>query len=160
MVRSQVLACDPSSWYSKIVRYQKPHVDRLYLQRDSLRICLHRIHSCDEEEAFVHPHPWPSVSWILRGGYEMGLFEGELFGPLEKVKKPSLCTSHYGEGSSWEMKKRAVSHYVCPRTETYSVMLMGEPWRNAAVNPFHYQVDPVMDDEEKASLLGIFKGLV
>ena len=62
---------DPSRWGSIVINKRAPHTYRAFLQYDDARICLHRFDACEQQDAFPHPHPWPSSMLILSGKYDM-----------------------------------------------------------------------------------------
>ena len=115
---------DETRWQSLDIDYEMPRVERLWLQHDSLRICLHKIHPSSTPQSFLHPHPWPSAMRILSGKYEMGV------GVQSLDSAPLIAsTIHLETGSSYEMITPHGLHYVNPIGGiTYSLMVSGTPW--------------------------------
>lgn len=114
---------DTSGWNTLDVDYEPPRVERLWQQfEDGFRVCLHRIHPC--EQALFHPHPWPSAVKILSGLYEMGVGYG-----VGKKDPPEAATLVLSTGSSYEMIEPDGWHYVRPLgAPSLSVMVMGPPY--------------------------------
>lgn len=119
----------PFLWKSKKIRYETPHVDRVWMQLDdTTRLFVHRIHPC--EVALSHPHPWPSAVLLLSGSYEMGIAhghpQGDPFFPGAVPPLAAIVDVHAPSG--YEMTHPWGWHYVKPREVVYSVMLTGRPF--------------------------------
>lgn len=116
---------DGLEWNSLYVDYHKPFVERLWRQIGDARICLHRIYACERNEAFFHPHPWPSAMKIIEGQYEMGCGSGAPHGT-----KPAITSTFIlPVGSYYDMTTDSDWHYVRPLTRvSYSIMVMGAPF--------------------------------
>lgn len=112
-------------WQGLFINYEKPFVERVWCQWNEYRINLHRILSCKENEAFFHPHPWPSAMKILQGTYKMSLGHGP------GLVEPSITDTFYlSSGSSYEMIDPDSWHSVCPLDKpVMSVMITGKPWQ-------------------------------
>ncbi len=117
----------PEIWKSLLIDYHPPVVERLYTQIGELRVSLHCIHPCEQADALVHPHPWPSAILLLTGRYQMGVAYGK-----GVETPPTASTLVLSPGSSYEMTDPDGWHYVRPLGEpSYSVMVSGKPWNRA-----------------------------
>ncbi|HVI40648.1 MAG TPA: hypothetical protein VM577_08310 [Anaerovoracaceae bacterium] len=113
---------DPNRWQTLDINYDKPRVERVWTQWGEYRINLHRIHPC--EEAFFHPHPWPSVISIISGRYEMAIGFGA---GLEEP--PVAARIILADSSAYEMLNPDGWHYVRPiGGPVMSIMITGKPW--------------------------------
>lgn len=139
------------TWHSLAVRYETPHVNRLWWEWGDYRINLHKIFPC--ETALWHPHPWPSAVKIFSGSYEMGLAYGD-----EKarytVARTILC-----EGSCYTMTEQLGWHYVRPIGEpSMSVMVTGKPWDTGnAKHPGKGISHDPLRDRERWEILEFFQ---
>lgn len=116
---------DRSSWNTLAVRYETPHVNRVWIQWGEYRINLHKIFPC--VAALWHPHPWPSAVKIFSGQYEMG---------LSSNNQPSLAKVVLKAGSSYEMVNPIGWHYVKPVGKpSMSLMVTGKPWPSTHKHP-------------------------
>jgi len=121
---------NPSTpWQSLAVRYETPHVDRVWLQWEpDTRLFIHQIFPCDKP--LFHPHPWPSAVAILDNFYTMELGHGDPGGPPPEV----TSTVVLGPGSIYEMAHPWGWHSVGPTfTSVFSVMVTGRPWPSTGV---------------------------
>lgn len=112
-------------WQSVMIDYEQPHVLRLWRHYGMHhRVYLHEIHPCSPENAYYHPHPWPSAMRIVEGVYEMGVGYGTgVKAPPEAAKL--VLTA----GSTYEMTHPDGWHYVRPLgSSVLSVMVSGTPW--------------------------------
>lgn len=115
---------DTEGWQSMFIDYEQPIVKRIWRQLGEYRVCLHKIHSCNKDKAFFHPHPWPSAMKILKGAYEMGLG----YSTSNEIP-PIMTTLVLKKDSEYVMDDIRAWHYVRPVTEyAYSVMVTGLPW--------------------------------
>lgn len=89
---------DEDSWNTVFIDYEKPQVERLWRSSGENRIYLHKIYPCTVDEAFFHPHPWPSAILLLEGTYEMGVGFGKGMEP-----PPIAATVLLSAGSTYEM---------------------------------------------------------
>jgi hypothetical protein len=129
------LVTDRVGWSSKLIDYTPPVVWRLYrdLAVDGVtyRVYLHRIFAC--EEAFYHPHPWPSAIRVLpmpNAVYEMGVGYGTGAPP------PLAATLRVRDGFEYEMVDRGGWHYVkVVGAPSVSVMVTGPVWDGAVAAP-------------------------
>lgn len=155
---------DAEGWRSLHIDYETPHVDRLWRQwRERFRINLHRIYPCGPQQAFHHPHPWPSAMVIKNGRYEMKL--GSILPPVEggpmQAVEVNLATVILLEGCYYEMPNRWATHSVRPLDgPVHSVMITGEPWDKEEGRPIIH--GPSRDQrhlfpEERDSLFFVFK---
>ena len=116
----------PKGWNSKYIDYHPPLVERMYRDWGENRISLHRIMPCDADEAFLHPHPWPSA-FLVFGQYEVG------FGYSETNEAPSIThTMRTGFGTRYEMTDLHAWHYVAPLEPVVTIMVTGKPWDRPA----------------------------
>jgi hypothetical protein len=125
---------DHAAWRTKRVDYTPPVVDRVYRDLDldgvNYRIYLHRIHPCDE--AFYHPHPWPSAVRVIgakSSSYEMAVG----FGPSDGPPPPHAARLIVKHGMQYEMTHTDGWHYVRVTGEpSISLMVSGPVWDNSA----------------------------
>jgi hypothetical protein len=112
-------------WQSMMVDYERPLVERLWLQHGENRIYLHKIYPLNKslgEKAYMHIHRWPSAMKILKGVYEMEI--GELHGPTSRI----ILTP----GSEYEMTDPNTAHNVSPLggKPVFSIMVTGSVYPN------------------------------
>lgn len=150
---------DKSKWDSLIVNRRKPWTYRVHTQLDDMRVCLHRFETCDEDESFFHPHPWPAAFIIMSGGYRMGVGHSP-----SRIEKPDhVMTIDLTKWCKYEITEINTWHSVTPMGRTYSVMINGAPWGERA----HQDVRTTkgkdldkMSDENLTAHLGIFKAFI
>lgn len=112
-------------WQTLNINYEKPHVERVWIQWNKYRVNLHRIHPCQAEEAFFHPHPWASAMRILSGKYEMCIGYGSGL-EIPPVAARLVLT----KDSIYEMVDKDSWHYVRPLDEpVISLMVTDTPWK-------------------------------
>ena len=110
---------DRSKWNSLFVDYEKPYVERLWIDWEHLRIFLHFLYPCEAADCLKHRHSRPTAVKILSGTYEMGsghMYEDE-FGPVD-------TTAIYAAGSSYQMVDPDAYHYVHPLELCRTIMIM------------------------------------
>ena len=150
-------------WSSKAIRYQKPHVNRIFVPWKESRISLHEILPCMRGESFVHPHPWESVVLLLEGTYETGFFAAGRHGTYKDLSTfgiRSLATVRCVPGSIYTMGSKDVAHYVAPFDgPTYSFMVTGPADPHRALNPFQIP-ESGMEGAEVGRLVEKFRGLL
>lgn len=113
-----------TEWESLVINRRKPYTYRAFIKTGDYRICLHRFESCDEHEAFPHPHAWPMACKILKGSYNMQFGVSE-----DRTSKPkTLGQLVFNAGSSYEMTDPMTWHTVVPNEECYTVMVNAPPW--------------------------------
>ena len=139
------------AWFSKQIRYQFPHVDRLTIPWGEFRISLHYIYPCEKDKCFIHTHPWPSAIRVLSGEYETGLYNNAFFG-IRKDYEPKMIISG-SNGLDYEMADPNSSHYVWTPTGSYSLMLMGPKWENPIPNPVYQSEGSLSLRKEKTNYL-------
>lgn len=111
-------------WESLVINRRKPYTYRAFYQNGDYRICLHRFESCDEHEAFYHPHPWPGAFLILSGSYQMKIgYSADRFSKPEPVAEFLM-----NEGSRYEISNPLSWHTVQPESAVYTIMVNGLPW--------------------------------
>lgn len=120
-------------WSSLIVNRRKPWTYRAFTKFEyeglNYRICLHRFEVCDEEESFLHPHPWPGAFQILRGSYIMNIgYSADRFSKPASVAKTILSA-----GSRYAITNPLTWHSVTPLEECYTIMVNAEPWDTKSV---------------------------
>jgi len=123
----------PELWSSLIINRRKPITYRAFhlFTEGSLagvRVCLHKFESCGAEDAFYHPHPWPSAMCVLLGSYRMRVgmspnLEGE---PI------TVMDSILSGGSKYSSEEPNFWHSVQPLETCYSIMINGAPWLEKA----------------------------
>lgn len=117
-----------SEWTSLIVNRRKPWTYRASSNFEhegrKFRVCLHRFEVCDEEESFLHPHPWPGAFAIIQGSYIMGVGYSK-----DRLSKPDeVVKTVLAPGSRYAITNPLTWHSVTPLEECYTVMVNGEPW--------------------------------
>ncbi len=146
---------DPDSWQSLDIKYETPHVERLWRQFGDYRVYLHRIHTC--QTALFHPHPWPSAVTIVAGTYEM---EVGYSGDHENKDSPPPVAARFEltQGCSYEMVNPDAWHSVRPLgvTPMLSVMVSGLPWERRRWSPKPtYQLGS-LSEAKKHEILALF----
>lgn len=130
---------EPDLWESMVIDYEKPHVDRVWMKVLEGRLFLHKIHPCTAQEAFYHPHPWPSAVHILptdNGSvYRMGIWranKGEAidYDSEEFVNKTiDTCTLEMKGDVYYQMIDTHGLHWVQPiNAPVYTLMYTDKPW--------------------------------
>lgn len=153
-------------WRSVDVTYHPPRVERIWRQWGENRILLHRIHPCDDGEALMHPHPWPSAVRIMSGRYEMGT-AGTYFPDPDSTEpeehEPAWDAIHakvfLGPGSEYEMTEPQGWHYVRPLgAPSDSLMVIGPLYEPRVVMP-HVPIDKQqpLSPERFAELFDMWK---
>lgn len=115
-------------WSSLIVNRRKPWTYRVFTNFEhggrNFRVCLHRFETCDEQESFLHPHPWPGAFLILQGSYIMNVGYS-----ADRLSKPAGVTKVIlAAGSQYAITNPLTWHSVTPLEECYTLMVNGEPW--------------------------------
>lgn len=122
-----------SNFDSLVINRRKPHTYRAFCYPDipelkGTRICLHRFEPCSEDEAFLHPHPWPSAMMILKGQYRMRVG----CSPDMASKPVMVMDTVLSAGSVYVMEEPKGWHSVQPITTCWSIMVNGQPWGDKA----------------------------
>lgn len=144
---------DQADWNSLYIDYEKPTVERLWIQDGENRIYLHRIKWCAPGEALWHPHPWPSAICVLKGRYEMGIGYSVTMDPPQ-----ACCTMEAIAPFTYEMTNINAWHYVRPMDEVLSVMVTGPKWGRQEIkspNPMR-----ALNFQEKLKLYQDFKKIL
>ena len=110
---------------SLAVRYHKPYVDRISVILNNKpcgynRIYFHKIYPCTLDEALYHPHPWPSLVHIVKGGYDHQI----------GTKNEIICSQFLEKDSLYIMENKKAWHRVAPREEALSMMLVKDLWED------------------------------
>lgn len=153
--RFKTLLNNPAIWESIDVDYNTPRVERVWMTINDKRLCLHVIHPCKENEAFLHSHVWESAMYVLPIG---GLYEHTLGYRLEKWDEPEIVCKQIVEGGMYyEMLNPAGIHSVRPIAQpVFSIMLSGKPiWKENYGTIDKKLVS--LSDERKKEILLIFK---
>lgn len=124
-------------WDSLVINRRKPHTYRAFCypkgDLEGIRICLHRFEPCSDNEAFLHPHPWPSAMRVLKGEYRMRVgFSPWRERPTVVVEPTMVMDTILAAGSSYVMEEPMAWHSVQPITTCWSVMVNGAPWGDKA----------------------------
>lgn len=112
-------------WKSVYIDYNTPIVERMYtdIEDPDVRISLHKIHKCEDGEAFFHPHPWPSAMFLLSGLYKMDVGYGK------GIEEPEVShTIYLNADSFYEMINPDAWHSVRPIRNSFTIMVSGKPW--------------------------------
>lgn len=147
---------DPAAehwWDSRLVTYEKPHVERLFIQWGEYRINCQRIWPCAPEDVFIHPHPWPAAM-LVHGSYEMTVGYGE---GIEAP--PTAMRVILAPGTRYEMTDPNAWHGVRPRSgPALTLMVSGKPWgRRMPALP--ESPSERLTEEARSSLLADFRRL-
>jgi len=143
-------------WTSLDVDYEPPRVERLWMQIDTIRIYLHRIHPC--ETALFHPHPWPSAVRVLSGRYEMAMGHRS-----DGMNMPPCVTSRLilTAGAAYEMTDEDSWHSVRPLDgPSLSVMVTGIPYTRSRRHPGKDKTLNPLSDVQATDLLRAFQNLL
>ena len=117
---------DLSQWDSLVINRREPFTYRAFTFVGDDRICLHKFDPCSEDNAFMHPHPWPSEMMVLSGVYEMWVGHSK-----DLHSKPdSVIDVTLSAGSIYKMHNELSWHSVRPLTTAYSIMINGLPWKD------------------------------
>lgn len=137
-----VLFDTDEGWDSKVIDYTPPLVDRLYRQWGDYRISLHRIHPCEVDQAFLHPHPWPAAFRVF-GEYEVG------FGYSATNDPPEIThTIRTSPGLAYEMTHPHAWHYVAPtQRPVLTIMVTGPLWGREAPRTADAPFSPMLPVE-------------
>lgn len=115
---------DQSKWDSLIVNRRKPHTYRVFTNVGDFRICLHRFDTCDLQESFEHPHPWPGAFTVMEGSYQMKVgYSIDRYGDPIQVADFVMK-----KGSMYEITNPLTWHAVTPLETTYTIMVNGPAW--------------------------------
>ncbi|MBN8828178.1 MAG: hypothetical protein J0H68_05675 [Sphingobacteriia bacterium] len=133
-----------NDWNSLLIDYEKPITERLWKNFNNHRVYLHRIYPCNKEEAFFHPHPWPSAIKIVNGTYEM------FIGTSDNENRPKFKTKVVlTSGSYYEMLTSNEWHSVRPiNNYTYSIMISGKPFI-IGETPRQSHLKPLSEEKKK-----------
>ena len=147
-------------WNSLIINRAKPYTYRAWIQMDEYRVCLHRFETCDEHEAFPHPHAWPMACKILKGSYNMKFGVSE-----DRTSKPKMLGQvMFNAGSSYEMTDPMTWHTVVPNEECWTVMVNAPPWseddRHEAIKSTKGKDLQKMSPEELEAHFNAFESLL
>lgn len=126
------------SWNTMDVTYHPPHVERVWKQvNPSCRVFLHRIHSCDEDEALWHGHSWPSAVSVVSGMYEHHVgYMINGYDVADNSKIVTLCKTVLRWGSYYEMTRAQAWHRVRPLSRScLTIMVTGLPYAKSLVQP-------------------------
>lgn len=142
------LLADTNAWGSKKIDYTPPVVDRLY--RDwvvdgvTYRVNLHKVYPCDE--AFFHPHPWPSAVRVLPvpgSTYEMAVGYGA---GLDDPPRAMLL--RLPGGTEYEMVEPNGWHSVrVVGAPSYSLMVTGPIWDRQVPRPTNLKLRSLIREE-------------
>lgn len=117
----------PEYWKTLVINRRKPFTYRAYTYIGRLRVCLHRFEVCEEEEAFLHPHPWDGAFKLLEGSYLMKVGISK-----DRKSHPDFATKiKLTAGCQYAMTNPLTFHAITPLSECYTVMLNGTPYSSA-----------------------------
>ena len=114
----------PDQWSTLVINRRKPFTYRAFFMLGDLRVCLHRFETCDEQEAFLHPHPWPGAFLIVKGSYLMQVG----YSSSRTTKPESVGKILMVPGSRYEIVNPLTWHSVIPQEECYTMMVNGPAW--------------------------------
>lgn len=115
----------PEYWKTLVINRRKPFTYRAFTYIGQLRICLHRFEVCDEEEAFLHPHPWDGAFRLLQGSYIMKVGISK-----DRISKPDFAAKVIlTPGCQYAMTNPLSFHAITPISECFTVMLNGTPYK-------------------------------
>lgn len=122
----------PELWQTLVIDRRKPITHRAWIMHGDTRICLHGFEPCQREEAFLHPHPWPSAMLVLDGSYDMHV--GYAAAP-ESRQPDDVISLQLAAGSTYDMSVPGAWHKVVPRTRCYSLMINDPRWDTRLIRP-------------------------
>ncbi|AYV84978.1 MAG: hypothetical protein Satyrvirus1_64 [Satyrvirus sp.] len=144
---------DRTKWNSLCIDYEKPFINRLWIQHGDYRIYLHKIHKCTMEESFLHPHHWPNAMKIVKGSYAQ--YMGKNSGNLPPAKE-SLVYNIQHEGSFYEMVDIDKWHKIVPISDhVMSLMVTGKFWHRWT-RPINKILKP-LNEFEKDEIFNFFE---
>lgn len=150
----QLVFEDPSTWQTLAVRYETPHVDRVWRQWGDYRLYLHCIYPCDKP--LYHLHPWASGIAVISGFQRMGV---GLAGP--DGVPITVATTVLGAGSRYEMVYPEAMHFVQPLGgPSMSVMVTARPWSSEVARghqPGHGLVHDPLPDPTRDAILNFYR---
>jgi hypothetical protein len=113
-----------NEWDSLIVNKRKPFTYRAFKSIGDKRICLHRFDKCDENESFIHPHPWQGAFLIVKGAYIMKIGTAK-----DRFSIPEHFEEmHLTAGSAYSITSPLTFHSVTPLETCYTIMLNSVPF--------------------------------
>lgn len=115
---------ETNEWDSLIINRRKPHTYRIFRMFGPWCVCLHRFHTCDEHEAFAHPHPWPAAFFVLDGKYKMQIGRSQ----THFMSPDNVATFIMNKWSAYEIVEPLTWHSVIPLQTTYTIMVNGPEW--------------------------------
>jgi len=142
-------------WKSLLIDYEPPTVERVYTDLvNGNRLSLHRIHPCEEDGAFFHPHPWPSAVQVFSGRYEMKIGYGSGLEP-----PPVAMTMILNKGSLYEMVDPDAWHSVRPiGFKSWSMMVNGPAW-NRPMPKTPQRILKPLSQERMSEILSSFQNV-
>ena len=149
-------------WIGMKIRYEKPYVDRVWLQfSDRHRLCLHKIYPLEGTKAFYHPHPWEFETLIVQGSYLSNI--GCNFTDQDRrnlIPPPVIARVLFTEGSWYSIDNTNAWHTVEPVSKsTYSIVLIKKRWNVKTPGECQEQ-NKTMSIEEVAGLLRDFEKIL
>lgn len=152
------------------VLHDEPEVWRIWWQLGEVRIMFHKIMPAMPDQAFFHPHPWPSKVRILKGHYinTIGIYNGPKK-DVEKLlpeelddfgKKLVPMEIQIGESSMYSMLDVRQFHKVVSGNPVYSLMIIGLPYFAGATKQFSRQPvvqNPPLTEEEQNEIIAVVK---
>lgn len=125
------LLSEREAWHGMDITYNKPHIRRAWREWGQGRVYVHWIDGCFKEEAYMHPHPWPSAIRILEGKYTMRL------GFKRDDKVEVISTQEFIKGSAYEMTNPLGWHSIQPQSGSFvlSLMVTGTPFDPSPEKP-------------------------
>jgi len=147
---------DNCRWNGIIIDSEPPTITRIWTAYDGMKICLHKIYPSlnGVDEPFLHPHPWPCATKILKGTYEMKMGCSTTLSPPSKLMPLVISV-----GSSYEMSHEDMWHSINPIDDiVYSIMLIGKKW-DRKMPKKHISPPRMLDKIEKEHLINEFSQL-
>lgn len=148
-------------WTGMKIRYEKPHVDRVWLQlANRCRLCLHKIYPLEDGRAFYHPHPWEFETFLAKGSYFSDIGYNTNHESQHGIKPPPVAVRILlSEGSWYSMADSKTWHTVEPIDEpVYSIIITKKRWDVKALESC--QDNKTMNSEEIAGLLQDFSNIL
>lgn len=147
---------DDRLWSGVKIRYEFPHVDRVWIRHNGIKICLHKIYPIDEgNKPYYHPHPWEFETEVISGSYLTSMGYSNDFGltppPVSCRMRAVVGTKYWIDAKTW--------HTVEPVDEpVYTIIkLVKKVVREV---PVECQRMDQMKSSEIASLLQTFRKLL
>ncbi len=129
------------------ILHDEPQVWRIWWEVENTRIALHKIFPCvNPDDCFFHPHPWPSairclkwwyVHYVWSYNWDPQVLNTLSSQELEDFSKGIIRTeTSVSSGDYYLMNDIRQFHQVSANSESFSIMVMGNPYFPWATKQF------------------------